>query len=91
MRPAIVASALCLGLLPLAALPATPETPAPSSAAPPTAAPVANDDAAKHARRTACLKDARSHKLIGAEKTAFLKICIDAPAEAISAGRVDRP
>jgi hypothetical protein len=91
MRPAIVASALCLGLLSLAALAATPETPAPPSAAPPSAAPVANDDAAKHAKRTACLKDAKTRKLIGAEKTAFLKTCIDAPAEAISAGRVDRP
>jgi len=91
MRPAIVASALCLGLLLLAALPAKPETPAPPSAAPPSAAQVANDDAAKHAKRRACLKDAKTRKLIGAEKTAFLKNCLDAPAEAISVSRVDRP
>lgn len=90
MRPAIAASALCLGLLLLAALPATPETPAAPSAAP-SATQVANDDAAKHAKRTACLKDAKTKKLVGADKTAFIKNCMDAPADAISASRVDRP
>jgi hypothetical protein len=90
MRPAIAASALCLGLLLLAALPATPETPAAPSAAPP-ATQVANDDAAKHAKRTACLKDAKAKKLVGADKTAFIKNCMNAPADAISASRVDRP
>jgi psiF repeat len=38
-----------------------------------------NDAAAKHAKRTACLKDAKTKKLVGAEKTAFLKNCIDSP------------
>jgi hypothetical protein len=89
MRPASAASALCLCLLLLAALPATPEAPASSAAAPP-AAQVANDDAAKHAKRTACLKEAKTRKLVGAEKTAFVKSCVDTPA-AISAGRVDQP
>jgi hypothetical protein len=91
MRPAITASALCLSLLLLAALPAAPETPASASAAAPSATQVANDDAAKHAKRTACLKTAKARKLIGAEKTAFIKDCMDSPAEAISASRVERP
>ena len=94
MRPAIAASALCLGLLLLAARPATPETPAPPTVATPSAAQVANDDAAKHAKRTACLKDAKAKKLVGADKTAFIKNCMDAPADAISASRQvppDRP
>jgi psiF repeat len=43
-----------------------------------TAAPT-SDAAAKHAKRTACLKDAKTKKLVGADKTAFLKTCIDAP------------
>ena len=101
MRPAIAASALCLGLFLLAALRATPETPAPPSAATPSAATpsaatpsaaqVANDDAAKHAKRTVCLKEAKIRKLVGADKTTFIKNCMDAPADAISASRVDQP
>jgi hypothetical protein len=91
MRPAIAASALCLGLLLLAALPAAPETPASPAAAPPSAAQVANDDAAKHAKRTACLKDAKARKLVGADKSAFIKNCMDAPADAISASRIEKP
>src|SRR5580704_11940128 len=66
-------------------------TPAPATAAPATAVPAAaksasvpaatpsGDAAAKHAKRTACLKDAKSKKLVGAEKTEFLKNCIAAP------------
>jgi hypothetical protein len=38
-----------------------------------------NDAAAKHARRTACLKEAKARKLVGAQKSAFLKDCIGAP------------
>jgi hypothetical protein len=52
-------------------------------AAPPTvntsAEPAAGDAAAKHAKRTACLKDAKSKKLVGAEKNTFVKNCIAAP------------
>jgi hypothetical protein len=47
-------------------------TPAPAPAAD-------NDAAAKHARRTACLKEAKARKLVGAQKSAFLKECIGAP------------
>ena len=88
MRPAFAASALCLGLL-LAAQPAAPQAPA-SSTVTPSAAQVANDAAAKHAKRTACLKDAKTKKLVGADKTAFLKGCMDAPLDAISASRVSQ-
>jgi hypothetical protein len=66
-------------------------TPAPAGPAPATAVPAAaksasvtaatpsGDAAAKHAKRTACLKDAKAKKLVGAEKTEFLKNCIAAP------------
>lgn len=49
----------------------------PAAAAP--AAPPSADAAAKHAKRTACLKDAKAKKLVGAEKNSFLKACIAAP------------
>jgi hypothetical protein len=91
MRPAIAASALSLCLVLLAAQGATPQAPASTPAATTPTAQIANDDAAKHAKRTACLKDAKSRKLIGADKTAFLKTCTEAPPGAISASRVDRP
>jgi psiF repeat len=89
MRFSAVAAAVCLSLLPLAAgfaaaPPAlradVPEASAPLSSVPaaakPAPAPPTGDAAAKHAKRTACLKDAKAKKLVGAEKTAFLKNCI---------------
>jgi hypothetical protein len=102
MRPASAASALCLGALTLslvsqAGQPVTPQTTATATTAPvatPSPVPVAGDAAAKHVKRTACLKDAKTKKLIGADKTAFLKSCIEAPQEPISASRripADRP
>lgn len=96
MRPAFTASALCLCLLELAASSAMPQTAAraASTAAPgPSATQAANDAAAKHAKRTDCLKEAKTRKLVGAEKTGFLKSCMDAPPDAISASRIspDRP
>jgi len=33
------------------------------------------DAAARHARRTACLKEAKVRKLVGAQKASFLKEC----------------
>ena len=90
MRPVFAASALCLSLILLAAQPAAPQAPPASSAATPSAAQVANDAAAKHAKRTACLKDAKTRKLVGADKSAFLKGCMDAPLDAISASRVSQ-
>ena len=38
-----------------------------------------NDAAAKHAKRTACLKEARAKKLVGAQKTAYIKDCTGGP------------
>ena len=96
---ALCLGALGLGLLALGDQPATPRPPAstapaaapttPASAATVAAAPstVAGDAAARHVKRTGCLKDAKARKLIGAEKATFLKTCIDAPAEPISASR----
>lgn len=95
MRFSTAATALWLGLLPLAAgLAADPpaqrqgdqaaSTPA-AAAAPPAATPAAatpaasGDAAAKHAKRTACLKDAKAKKLVGADRTSFLNACIAAP------------
>ena len=89
MRLALAATALCLSFLVLAALPATPQASAPQAISP--SAQVANDAAARHAKRTSCLKEARARKLIGTEKTAFLKHCIDAPPEAVSANRISPP
>lgn len=64
-------------------------TPAPPTTAPPVAAtppaPAAstssadNEAAARHAKRTACIKQARAKKLVGAQKTAYIKGCIDTP------------
>jgi len=62
---------------------ATPGAAVPGAAAtptsPPAATPPSGDAAAKHAKRTACLKDAKAKKLVGAEKTAFLRNCIATP------------
>jgi psiF repeat len=101
MRLALAASALCLsalglGLLSQAAQPVAPQAataPAPAQTSGPAPA-AGGDAAAKHVKRTACLKEARTKKLVGAEKTAFLKSCIEAPQEPISASRQippDRP
>jgi hypothetical protein len=59
-----------------AAAPSAPPAAKPATA--PPSAPPSADAAAKHAKRTACLKDAKTKKLVGAEKTAFLKSCIGA-------------
>jgi hypothetical protein len=99
MRLAFAASALCLSALSLSVLtlaaqqitpPAAAATAPPADAAP-SPAPVAGDAAAKHLKRTACLKEAKTKKLIGADKTAFLKTCIEAPQEPISASRQTPP
>jgi hypothetical protein len=90
MRVLIAAGALCLTLSvgaieatssqTVAPPPAAPAaTPASAPAATPAAAAAADEAAAKHAKRTACLADAKAKKLLGAEKAAYLKSCIDAP------------
>jgi hypothetical protein len=85
MRLSTLAAAVVLSLSAVtafAAPSASADTPAatPAAAAPgtPAAAPP-SDAAAKHAKRTACLKNARAKKLVGADKTSFIKTCIAAP------------
>jgi psiF repeat len=75
---------------PVATTPAAATAAATPAASAPSPAPVASDAAAKHVKRTACLKEAKAKKLIGAEKTAFLKSCIDVQ-EPISASRQTPP
>jgi hypothetical protein len=36
-------------------------------------------DAARHAKRTACIKEARAKRLLGMEKTQFIRDCVAAP------------
>jgi hypothetical protein len=53
--------------------------PVPAATAPASAAaPDASDAAARHAKRTACLKQAKAKKLVGAERNSFIKNCIAA-------------
>jgi hypothetical protein len=61
--------------------PATaPPIPATSTPAPANGASSAdNEAAARHAKRTACVNQARARKLVGAQKTAYIKGCIDTP------------
>ena len=59
-----------------------PATAPPPAAATPATAGTANADneaAARHAKRTACINQARAKKLVGAQKTAYIKGCIGAP------------
>jgi hypothetical protein len=85
---AALAAALSLSLLAMAGGYADAPAASPSPAAPAVAASGASstassgDAAAKHAKRTACLKDAKTKKLVGADKTSFLKSCIAAPSQA---------
>jgi hypothetical protein len=59
-----------------------PATPPPAAASPPAPAGSAssadNEAAARHAKRTACINQARAKKLVGAQKTAYIKGCIGA-------------
>jgi hypothetical protein len=87
MRIASAACALCFGLMVIVKpVPSQPAKPTPAASSPVSSTPVTltpalppSDAAAKHAKRTACLQEARSKKLVGAEKTAFLKSCIESP------------
>jgi len=81
MRFPTAAATVCLGLLTcFAVYAADPPAAAPApgaTATPPTSPP--GDAAAKHAKRTACLKEAKTQKLVGTAKTSFIKNCIAAP------------
>ncbi len=87
MRTWVPATAACLLLSALAAANEPPaastasaSTPTPAGAAGAAAGtPADNEAAAKHAKRTACLKSAKAKKLVGPQKTAFIKDCIAAP------------
>jgi hypothetical protein len=86
MRVLIPAMTVCLLLLAggSATLTSTAQSQpaAPAAPAPPPAAATGtpdNDAAAKHAKRTACLKQARAKKLVGAQRTAYIKDCTAAP------------
>lgn len=88
MRSLLPAAVLCLSPLLLAGGFTVAQTaqPAPAVPAPATAAPAApgpatagSDAAARHAKRTACLKEAKAKKLLGPDKTAYIKSCITAP------------
>jgi hypothetical protein len=65
----------------IAAAQSEPAAPAAVAQPPPAATGTSadNDAAAKHAKRTACLKEARAKKLVGAQKTAYIKDCTAAP------------
>jgi hypothetical protein len=93
MRLGVAASCLSLCVLGLAVQSAMTQTAAQSAATAPSAGtapsaatatpaattPAAGDAAAKHAKRTACLQEAKTKKLVGGEKTTFLKDCLAAP------------
>ena len=92
MRFSTGAAAASLSLLVTGGFAATPAGTAQGTAAPaatpapstPTAANLeaatpAGEAAAKHAKRTACLKTAKANMLVGAEKMSFLKACVAAP------------
>ncbi len=94
MRFLLPAVALLLALSALAgwargwdtsANPATSPNRAPAGAAVPAKAGSSpgssadNEAAAKHAKRTACINQARSKKLVGAQKTAFIRSCTGPP------------
>jgi len=91
MRPALAALALSVCLWPLSAVRAidpnadasVAQTPPPATAPATSGAPAdpaaSSADAVRHAKRAACRKDARDKKLVGAEKTAYIKDCTAAP------------
>jgi hypothetical protein len=86
MRSGYPAAVLWLALASLAAQlacaqqSAPPGVPAAPAPAPPAVQPVppattGSDAADRHAKRTACIKDAKTKKLHGPDKTAFIKSC----------------
>jgi hypothetical protein len=62
---------------PSPAQPATAPTAAPANSAASAAdGQTATAEAARHAQRTQCIKDARAKKLVGAARNAYIKACI---------------
>ncbi len=85
MRAWVPTTAACLLLSALAGANEPPAGTSPALAGAPLAAAgtagtaADNEAAAKHAKRTACLKTAKAKKLVGPQKTAFMKDCVAAP------------
>ena len=75
MRIALTVLASCVALLLWAMQPAASQSPAPAPADA-SASGNQSDAAEKHAKRTACLKEAKAKRLVGAQKTAYLKECL---------------
>jgi hypothetical protein len=79
MRQILPLAALLVVLVPSAwGLPPADKSDA-TPPAPLTAPSPDGDAAARHAKRTACLKEAKAKKLVGAQKSAFLRACFTAP------------
>jgi hypothetical protein len=87
MRSSIPAIAVSLCLLPLGVVTAAPpgalqsaSTAAPANTAPApdakTSDGAASDAAVRHAKRTACLKEAKARKLVGSDKNSYIKECL---------------
>jgi hypothetical protein len=86
----VVAFGLCC-LLPLGVIwavqpsdarsdaPSSTPAPTPGSSSSAAADKFASDAAARHAKRTACLKEAKTKKLVGAKRSAYVKNCLGAP------------
>ncbi len=72
---AAAASGASPARLPASAPPAAAQRPA---ALPAAGTSIDNDAPARHARRTACLKDAKTKKLVGAQRSAYVKDCMAA-------------
>jgi hypothetical protein len=71
----IVAAVTGAGLRAEASAPPAPvQKPAPATAG----SSIDNEAPARHARRTACLKDAKTKKLVGAQRNAYVKSCMGA-------------
>ena len=78
----IALSAIAGGLSWAASAPPATVPPTPAAATPAPAggsSSADNEAAARHAKRTACINQARAKKLVGAQKTAYLKSCIGTP------------
>jgi hypothetical protein len=84
MRFPISARAAGLGIVLIAVQPAISQSERPASPAPaetPSPDTSASADAARHLKRTACIKEARTKKLVGAQRNAYIKSCVAAPSK----------
>jgi hypothetical protein len=75
---------VCLGLFASATRPAGAQATQQGANAAGVSAMDQSDAAERHAKLTACLKNAKSQKLVGAQKTAFVKECMAASPPAPS-------